>query len=614
MSTRNLLCHAICLLMLLTACSNRENEPETKLSETDRRTAWLEKNKEEWAALSKSPDPDRILDRLIESGKHDSVLEKEAGPEDLLLLVANDDAGICLFDLLYTKYAEESPNRAAGLVVMLQARALDSKAALAALDRSLTALAREDASAFTSRCEEIIASQTKGKSRRLALLRRAEHCESNGDPKAAALDILSMCADYPEFLRVPGVCILSLRILANAGFSLEKEMVDVYKDSPDLLAVVANDMREYLARGCATADTFPKEGANAYASVYFALAPSLDAISSKITLETLSASNETISFLVRLLALCDSQTPRERTLDLLRALGTQANSLASLPKETAGMPTSREIRYADVALKRVARILGAAGTNPNAQAELLGLPPAETLARDELALALTAPTYFLAQSAVRSDSAITEHFAELSETYAMALKSKAESKKAIQVYDQFIEMCPSSFARPRMLLAAAEYEASVLQTPTKAEERYQRLLDEYSDTPEAQKGRFALALLLYKNESYEKAYVTLQPFLTGQSESATFKVRAKFLCALCESALGDTEQAEADMRDIANQIDDVAPRALYWLANNRLAQQQYPAARNLLQELTERFPESAYVSEAQSMIKRLEKILETTAK
>lgn len=118
-----------------------------------------------------------------------------------------------------------------------------------------------------------------------------------------------------------------------------------------------------------------------------------------------------------------------------------------------------------------------------------------------------------------------------------------------------------------------------------------------------------MGITQYEMEDFEHAAKTLEDFCNLKTNTENL-LTGQFVLALCEEALGLGTESEQRMWMIYKDHPEssVAPRAIFWLASNRLAHQEYGKARELFTDLCDRYPDGEYAAKSRSYLERLKSL------
>jgi TolA-binding protein len=179
-------------------------------------------------------------------------------------------------------------------------------------------------------------------------------------------------------------------------------------------------------------------------------------------------------------------------------------------------------------------------------------------------------------------------------------------EERMRAYEYVVSRLPTSKETPQYMIEWASFCANVLGLNSKSLEILEAVFNDYPGSDVANLAHVRHGLMLYEDEKYEDAYLSVQEVLASSATSSE-GLTAQFVSALCESAMGLDEESENHMYEIVegHPTSQIAPRALFWLGSNALSSMEYEKAEEIFRDLVSRFPDSEYAEKATGYVGRL---------
>lgn len=559
------------------------------------------------ADMPAHPDTQALLDALLEAAIREKKVERANGAFELMLQQADSNVGLALLDRQIAALPGGDSSAKLTLLTSIEKRAPDSGIALKAFDMQLAAEAAESPESFLQKCADLLAQGPGEKRERLLLLRRWDHYRNTFDNGRAMLDGLRLAIGHSDSMQRSGLLGAVSGHMRDAGFVLESILID----DPALSRIAAKPILSHLAAAVEGAD--PAK-AQAGALAYCTNTPDLSALMNSCP-EKLTIPTDEVVFMARSMCLVTRRTP----LPTIQAIVERSIAAA---KEGIASQTSPGEEFAEAAIasaiacQYLLSALGFANTEPNA-----GYASGEIDGQIHLVLADSVQElsglnmhYLIRLAQTNAGLENTDLMDKTLKRNIALLNAKADRRNVAQTYDDFVSAFPQCSRATQYLLELAKHYEEVWKVQVKAEETYRRLIAGYPDSPDVRIASLRLAGLLYGMEQFTQAYDVLQDLLTREDAADDMVPRARFMAALCESAMGLPEESRQHMVEITEAFpqNPIAARAFFWLGTDSLSRQEYKEASESFLELTEKYPASQYASQAKEYLKKLQALTSTS--
>lgn len=581
------------------------------------------------------PDKVRSYDELrqLASSAIDSLLENSASEQtvaelvalatrsgltssgdarkEVMLLAKDDNLGLYLFGKLLEEARAAGAEAERAFLEEIGCVAGDSRLAGAVLDATLSLDRGRGGAAFLQACNaRILTEAASDRVKRIAFLRRAEYWQIEaGDSKRASVDYLMLRAFFGDYVQSAGIEPQIDGALGEAGFMYESFLTrSTSAIGKGARSELLKESYRFLDQGANAPDTA------AIAAAYVQYAPDLKRLGAFLAEPTQISPMTRLALAVRLPFLCIRTTPLETLIESLQCLGDAQRAVGSSPPEL-GEALVWAAYASHEATEQCLKILGEGGAElatanggpVTAKADLSQLD-----AYEQALFRVTAANCQIAAAAMQYQADIADTLLGAFNRKIAVLADRNKRREVVEAYEEMLALPAARLLTPELLLELGEYYAGPLNSPTKAIETYTQLAREYPEAPQTGRGTLKLALLQYEVGRFEEAYLASEQVVKrGISlEQNPDAPAAAFLMAACEAALGAEQDAVEHMREVVEDYAQhaIAPRALYWIANNRLAAQQYDAARAVLEEPVQRYPETEQHKQADSLLTRLAKV------
>lgn len=555
------------------------------------------------------PQSSKVARLLVKAAVREGLAEAESPETSLMYRFADDNLGLFLLDSEFERLADLSQDRATALLGQVRTDVPGSALSAMATSKELSLNLRHSPEEFLARCADLTQREPTSTEARVALYERFQYLYEHGDAKQAALDASRFVALFPETVQQMNASHSFALCLREAGLLLEADILERLASGGGL-AGPSMPLFEDFSRADGREDSAVAAGREGTtAEAYFRLAPDLDRL-----LEEAEPMGDDVSFekalgFARLGRIAVSRLDRDRSVDLYGKYLEQVDGLLETGRIDAGSLRRIET-IQDVSFDALLGLLGEGGYFGNERVESRHGPG--SIASNRFLTSFS-------QAGVRISSLAAEETGGLDpSTYAAIIDEHIQSlhqlnnrKDVPEAYEDFVARFPSSEEAPKHLMMLADFYRDVSGVPTKAQQTYARVAEEYPNSPEAETADMKHSLLLYESEKYEDALEKLNRFQVTYPESGQV-VTAKFLSALCEAAMGRSDEAEAHMGDLVrdHRQHTIAARALFWLGSASLSKQDYGNARNTFLDLMDRYPESEYAKRAGEYVERLSAIEE----
>ena len=495
-----------------------------------------------------------------------------------------------------------------GVSEITQRSAEPSPLPMAAIEKELDATVGQDPDRFLRRCRELIDSETSDEVRALVLKRRIAYHRVRGMAKDAAADCLMLLSGFPSALLEAAVRRDALDSMREAGLVLEAAILEALcaeeppGDASGRVSCVAGLLASDLGIGLTGPDDVSAgtTTVSGLARAYWRLAPDLDEILASSTED--ADSGDLFLFRARATALAIDQADLEDAV--IAADEWVRETQAALEGVETTLCEKQALSFSALGvfrlLSRRVHATSFAGEWIEESYALMSSDLAVLLTRiGEIDLSLC-----VALGACNSSN---DEFAfAAADRYHTFLTVTNNREERMRAYEYVVSRLPTSKETPQYMIEWASFCANVLGLNSKSEEILERVFTEFPDSDAADLAHIRHGLLLYEDGRYEDAYLSLQEVLVDSATNSE-AVTAKFVTALCESAMGLDNESESHMYEIVEKHPTslIAPRALFWLGSNALSSMEYETAEEIFRDLVSRFPDSQYAQKATGFVRRL---------
>jgi TolA-binding protein len=539
--------------------------------------------------LPDHPESEQVVAQILNAASQEGRISGPDGARKLAALYPNDNLGIYLFQQVSKQEMDKGGDGAKRYCEEVRAAHPGTTVAAAAFDRLLDVQRSAGNAAYREACMAAL-SPSESPEGRIALLRLIELERESADWKAGTLNCLRFWARWPGYVEEMGFAAKFCGTLRRAGYLLESDLLET-SPNPGKTAEALVKLFDDPAQG----------GGLAYVSA----APDLEAI------EALRGEQSEIKPFDDLLY--RARVARLAVDALDQGLVVSSSSELAQRAEVAGNSELLDASQAEliglcceVAQVKLLQLFGDWSFERSGEGGKR--PRSSSGTSSDVLSALGKSRMTLLEVQFGDEKAGAE------EAYAQCLAREIEWLRkgsahsgVVQLYNRFAELYPASALAPKLLLELAKYYSEVMSAKEQSMETYTQLRGRYPDSSQAQLAYLHEGTLRYEQGQYDEAYALFQEFL-AQKESHDKLATAKFLSALCESALGNQAEAEEHVEAIleAYAQDPVAPSALSWIASQAVARQDYPVALERFKELAEKYPNTSQAREASNYVKRLE--------
>lgn len=553
-------------------------------------------------AMPRHPDTQGVLARLAQL----LAAQERGGPEDPRRALMYHEAASNIGLVLFHEFLDDSRKQGGEeeLIRNVLDRAGPTPLGAAALHADLKRRMAADPAGFIAHTCALLRDETDPRKRKVTRSQRAEHLRGAGATKAAAFEWMALLEEQPEEWTRPQVRALAAGTLREAGLLLEADIVEAPGvDDAALRAVAPLFLRFHTDDG--TAPVLPQHPDAL--SLYVAAAPDLDHVASAAGLLDVPFAERRL-LTARMLRLCGTGVGRDVLLGLV-------DEMARISDEEAGRGVAADplgLWGSHLAVRHALVLMGEGGLEPNPSAAVDRFRVAGSLPAETLLIRFSGGHLGMCRRHALARPDGEALYAEALRWHVGVLWPRQQRQAVCAAYEQFLDDLPDSDGAPAVNFALAEFYEKNLGLPQKAIESYRHLLDAYPDSPQAGESVLRVGLLLYERQAYEEAYLVFQEI--AASASGERLAAALFMVALCESAMGLTEESEAHMaafvRDHHKSVH--AARGLFWLASSCLSRQDYRGAAEYLEDLVQRYPQDSYSEQAGKLLQRIETLREKT--
>lgn len=216
----------------------------------------------------------------------------------------------------------------------------------------------------------------------------------------------------------------------------------------------------------------------------------------------------------------------------------------------------------------------------------------------------------LARSAL--DAAASEQSSagntEILERIAEMYLAVSNHQKAIDAYERIVAKVKDPGKAWILQLKIVDiYEG--LKNYNEAIQECQKFIRWYPDSPQTSQVEFLIGRLSYLGKDYAGAVGQLDGFLKRYPAHPQVG-QAMLLAGLSRMAEGNTQEAISRFTEVIRGYPDgdLAERSKFLIGYAQVSEQRYAAALETFKQLIEQFPQSQYVSQAQSLIDRLNRV------
>jgi TolA-binding protein len=539
-----------------------------------------------------------VIQELLEAAQREDLA---TDADALIQRMPDQNLALYLFDVKYEDILSESVKDALALVSQTQAKFPDTPLSLLAFDKELLFTRANDIPAFLAKCQEILSFPSDDSRKRIVLLRRAEFLCSTGHEKECALDYLRFWTDYPDKVVQLGLPLTIQARLMDAGLFWEATALEL-ATSPERLA-------QQFFREFSELESPSASGSNPLMSAYWNFTPNLSQLNA-VTADLQGTSLDEIEFLGRTacvaMHLDDVSTAQQLMLRNGRALLAYFDEAHGAFEDIERLRDVHRVVFHDT-MRVFSNYKMIETYEPNIEYQF------NTREESQIGLALGRMEYDLAVASIPLGEVATDVEVDAVEKFAKTADIFRDRNAVINAYQEIVERYYDSDLAPEYLLKIGDVYKDTWNAPEKAVVTYDQIRESYSQSPHAVTALAKKALCLYELEKYEDAYLAGQEYVAEYPDGEGL-VAMKMVSALAESGMGLSEEAEVHMKELAEQHrqSPLAPRALFWVASNKLAVQDYEGARTEFEELLERYPTSPYSDRAKNYLERLEAIEENS--
>ncbi len=199
--------------------------------------------------------------------------------------------------------------------------------------------------------------------------------------------------------------------------------------------------------------------------------------------------------------------------------------------------------------------------------------------------------------------------AEALEGIAEMYLAASSHQKAIAAYQMIVRNTQDLQRAQSAQRKIIDIYAEVLKDYGKAIPECERFVQRYPDSPQTSQIEFLMGKLAYLNKDYAGAVGPLDQF-RKRYPTHPQEGQAMLLAALSRMAEGNTQEAVGRFREVIRKFPDgdLAARSKFLLGYAQMSEQQYHAAVETFRQLIEQFPNSPYVTQARSLMDRLNKV------
>ena len=190
------------------------------------------------------------------------------------------------------------------------------------------------------------------------------------------------------------------------------------------------------------------------------------------------------------------------------------------------------------------------------------------------------------------------------------LRDAGRTKDALDYYARVLRATTDTQLALKVAQSAAGMILSDHESGQDLESRLQACNDWFSDLKRPSLrpvGRLALAQQLYRQRNLTQAEAQAATLVKDEDEDSPVARQAQMLVALCHLRQGKKEQGLTVLRSLAasDADEELAARAQFLVGWCHMSSQQYAEAASAYHDLTKRFPESKYATEAAKLRERL---------
>jgi len=472
----------------------------------------------------------------------------------------------------------------------------------------LDAILNEEPQRFLDRCKTLIESGSSDQVRSVALRKRAEYYKQSNMPKEAACDSLRLLSLPLKSTPESSTRRKALASTRAAGLVLESGILEALctEEPPGLPSGRVSQVAAAISEDLGIAP--PQESdaignsttASRLSQEYLRLTPDLGEMR-EIPMEAASPA-ERVLLWGRCTALAIDRLPTKEALEYVKQFADEVG--IALQTEGNAFCQRESVCFSALGVLRLlSRRLFAttfAGewledSSALGNSELVGL--LKRVGRCDMELAVR-----LAECAPSFDEFA---FAALDRCQVF-LAVTNDRQERMRSYEYVVSHLPRSERTPGYIVKWAEFCKDVLGLKNRSVEILERVFNVYPESPVAEQARLNHGLTLYEEEKYEEAYLSLQELLV-KSATCSYAAAGQYVSALCESAMGLEEDAEAHMFQIAENhpASQVAPRAYFWLGSKALSKMDYERAAEIFDELLVRYPDASVTQEAKNISTKL---------
>ncbi len=584
----------VCFILGMASGCGAPNEGDTaKIHDAPPKTLDFDRLLAEHAAvleqLPEHPESEQVVAQLLSAALQEARVNGPDGDRELAASYANDSLGIYLFQQVCKQAMDKGGDGVRLYCEDVRATHPGSALAAAAFDRLLDLQRTTGEAAYREACVAAL-NPPESPEGRIALLRLIELDRASGAWKPGALNCLRFWARWPGYVDSMGLSARFCGILRHAGYLLESDLLETSSNPGKTAGAVLNVFDESTG------------GARA---AYSKAAPDIQAIDALRGEKVVSKPFDGLLDRARIARLAVDALDQGLAVSSSSELAQQAEAAGS-----GGLLNASEAELiglsCEVAQVKLLQLFGDWSFERSGKGGRR--PPSSTGTASDVLSSLGKSRMSLAEAQYGGDKP------EAEDAYAQCLAKEVEWLRkgsahagVVQLYTRFAELYPTSASAPKYLFDLAKYYNEVMKAKEQAIDTYVQLRNRYPDSPQAQLTYLHEGTLRFEQGQYDEAYALFQEFL-AQNEGHEKIATAKFLSALCESALGNQAEAEEHVESIVEEYaqDPVAPGALSWIASQAVARQDYAVALDRFKELQEKYPDSPQAREASNYVKRLE--------
>ena len=545
-------------------------------------------------------ESDDVLARLVSAAVREG---KVADSEALMRHSPDDNVGLFIFEKQYGSAREESPERALEFARKIESDFRGKPLSVLAFDKILDHLRTSEPDEFLRSCQEDIGPvESQGGPREaVALRRRAEYYYDTGEVKRSALDYLHFWGKYPEKVEKLGMKLVAMSRLQDAGLFWEASSLEI-SESPGEVARRFYDEFQGVEGTCGDSIVGSPD------EIYWCETPKLEPLLARAS-ESREVSLPEVELLARVGCLA-MYTDRQRES---AAIHMECGKRLLQIHDADGDVVLHDLRECyEVVYKNTLRIFS---NYKNVEMHLETEYHFNSKNETELILALAKMGYKMALDGLPAGPNTAGAEREAVDRFVGAAKLLNDRNAVVEVYDDVVARHEGTEMAASYLLEIGDTYLNDWKTPEQAIEAYRKLQSLYPESPHAETALSKIALAYHGIEKYDDAYLACQEFEAIYPDGKSIAA-VKMVSAMCESALGQNAEAEVHMQEIAEEYrhSNLAPRALFWIASNRLARQDYAAAKEAFEALIERYPESDFASQSREYVTLLDSVAEQSGR